>query len=63
MFWGSFAGDEKGPAFFWEKNLGSIDSAKYYEYIIPLITDCLKAYPSYIFMYDNAPSYCAKNTT
>jgi hypothetical protein len=35
MFWGSFAGSEKGPCFFWEKEWGGIDALKYQRFIIP----------------------------
>jgi len=29
MFWGSFAGGQKGPCFFWEKEYGGITGEKY----------------------------------
>lgn len=37
MFWGSFYGNEKGPCLFWEKEWGTITSARYTERIVPLI--------------------------
>jgi ketohexokinase/beta-glucosidase len=37
MFWGSFAGQKKGPCFVWEKGYGGIDAEKYQRFILPLI--------------------------
>ncbi|KAI1001755.1 hypothetical protein K3495_g6448 [Podosphaera aphanis] len=36
MFWASFAGSEKGPSQFWEKDWGNITSSSYSERIVPL---------------------------
>lgn len=37
MFWGCFAGYEKGPGLFWEKDWGSINSQSYADHTVPLI--------------------------
>ncbi|KAJ5240212.1 transposable element Tc1 transposase [Penicillium chermesinum] len=42
MFWGSIFGNEKGPCLFWEKEWGTITSARYIERIVPLIDGMVK---------------------
>jgi transposase len=62
MFWGCFAGTEKGPSLFWEKEWGSINKETYSAHTIPIIHGWLRLRPSLIFMQDNAPSHAAKST-
>ena len=42
MFWGSFAGNMKGPCLFWEKDWGSINTASYQAKIVPLIDSWIR---------------------
>lgn len=64
MFWGCFAGSEKGPCLFWEKqDWGSITSETYCESILLLIDGMIYMRPWLLVMQDNAPSHSAKNTT
>jgi hypothetical protein len=37
MFWGSFAGDRKGPFKFWEKEWGSMNSERFCLQVLPVI--------------------------
>lgn len=62
MFWGSFAGTEKGPYLFWEKDWGSIDSEQYCQKIVPLIDGMVRLRPFLSVMQDNAPSHSAART-
>jgi transposase len=62
MFWGSFAGDEKGPSLFWEKDWGSIGAESYIAHIIPLIEGWLKLRPHLTLMQDNAPGHSGQAT-
>ncbi|KAJ5678485.1 transposable element tc3 transposase, partial [Penicillium maclennaniae] len=61
MFWGSFYGNEKGPCLFWEKEWGTITSARYTERIVPLIhgivTMARDNNKHLIVMQDGAPSH------
>ena len=61
MFWGSFAGGEKGPCVFWEKQWGSIGQVSYSERIIPVIQSWIEAKRAQgihlLLMQDNAPSH------
>jgi hypothetical protein len=59
MFYGTIVMGGKGPATFWEKEWGSIDSFKYNAIILNNIEAFLAANPdkSFIWMQDNAPSY------
>lgn len=64
MFWGCFAGNEKGPCLSWEKqDWGSITSETYCERILPLIDGMIYMRPWLLMMQDNAPSHSAKDTT
>jgi transposase len=65
MFWGSFAGTEKGPSLFWEKSWGSITSERYCERIVPLV-DTWRRSPgreAIVLMQDNAPAHASKDTS
>ena len=64
MFWGSFAGIERGPCVFWEADLGKMILEGYRQHILPLVvnwhrnrqqeTGC-----AYLFMHDYAPVHKA----
>ena len=59
MFWGSFAGVERGPCIFWERDKGNLTSEKYALRILPLVVDWTRAKSEEIgrqvyFMHDNA---------
>jgi DDE superfamily endonuclease len=67
MFWGSFHGATKGPCVVWEKDWGSITSATYQEYVVPLIHDRIHSYlqetgQELILIQDNTPSHNARAT-
>ena len=62
MFWGCFAGPEKGPCLYWEKEWGSIDSETYYQKIVPLIDGMVSMRPWLSVMQDNAPPHAAART-
>jgi len=63
MFWGCFAGSEKGPGVFWEKEWGTISSETYCERIIPIIHGWLRLRPHLSLMQDNAKGHSARATT
>ncbi|KAI0994489.1 hypothetical protein K3495_g13693 [Podosphaera aphanis] len=61
MFWGSFAGIERSPCVFWEREWewGNITSEGYSEYILPRISNWIREKieetgQDYVFMHDNA---------
>ena len=59
MFWGSFAGVERGPCIFWERDWGNMTSEKYAFRILPLVVDWTRTKSEEIgrqvfFMHDNA---------
>ncbi|KAI1004296.1 hypothetical protein K3495_g3914 [Podosphaera aphanis] len=59
MCWGSFAGIERGPCIFWEREWGSKTSEGYSEHILPRIGNWFREKReetghNYIFMHDNA---------
>lgn len=62
MFHGTFYQGRKGPAVFLGKSLGSIDSAKYNQYILPGVQALMEAHPELRFMQDNAPSHRSRLT-
>jgi hypothetical protein len=64
MFHGTIVMGGKGPATFWEKEWGSIDSFKYDAVILNNIEAFLAANPdkSFIWMQDNAPSHRSYET-
>ena len=63
MFWGTFAGNEKGPCHFCEKQYwGSIRSESNCERILPLIDGMVNMRPWLSVMQDNAPSHSAIDT-
>ena len=62
MFWGCFAGNQKGPCLFWEKEWGSINQKSYCERIVPLIHGWIQMNPHLQFMQDGAPSHSAAST-
>lgn len=37
MFWGCFAGSQKGPGLFWEKDCKGITAQKYIFLILPMV--------------------------
>jgi len=61
MFHGTIVDSKKEPGIFWEKELGNINSTKYNEYILLKVEQFFRehAEEGYIFMQDNAPSYCS----
>ncbi|CCU81284.1 transposable element tc3 transposase [Blumeria hordei DH14] len=62
MFWGCFAGPEKGPCLFREKEWGSINSQKYCEKIVPLIDGMVSMRPWLSVMQDNASAHAIART-
>lgn len=62
IFHGTIYQVRKGPAVFWRKSWGSIDSAKYNQYILPGIQPLVEAHPELTFMQDNAPSHRSRLT-
>ena len=62
MFWGSFAGNTKGPCVFWEKEWGSINQQSYSEHIVPLIQGWIRMNPHLSLMQDGAPGHAAAST-
>ncbi|KAI0995295.1 hypothetical protein K3495_g12886 [Podosphaera aphanis] len=62
MFWASFAGSEKGPSQFWEKDWGNITSSSYSERIVPLLDGMTRFRPGLSVMQDNAPPHVAART-
>ena len=59
MFWGSFAGVERGPRIFWERDWGLMTSKKYALRILSLVVDRTRAKSEensrqVYFMHDNA---------
>ncbi|KAL0936848.1 uncharacterized protein CTRU02_209064 [Colletotrichum truncatum] len=67
MFWGCFAGDEKGPGLLWEKDWGTISAATYQQHTVPLIdmwiNICRRTRgQDLILMQDGAPSHSAAST-
>ena len=64
MFHGTIVMGGKGPAVFWEKEWGSIDSFKYDAVILNNIQAFLNANPDkdFIWMQDNAPSHRSYET-
>ena len=57
MFHGTIVGGKKGPAMFWKKEWGNINSASYDLHILSEIQIYMEANPGLIFMQDNAPSH------
>ncbi|VDB93961.1 Bgt-20109 [Blumeria graminis f. sp. tritici] len=62
MFWGCFAGPEKGLCLFWEKECGSIISQKYCGKIVPIIDGTVSMRPWLSLMQDNASAHAAAIT-
>ncbi|VDB94609.1 Bgt-51847 [Blumeria graminis f. sp. tritici] len=62
MFWDCFAGPEKDPCLFWEKEWASINSQKYCEKIVPLIDVIVSMRPWLSVMQYNASAHTAANT-
>jgi transposase len=64
MFWGIFAGRNKGPGLFWEKEWGTITGQSYRERINPVVDEWIQTNGSedWIFMQDNAPCHKARAT-
>lgn len=59
MFWGSFTEQQRGPCLFWGKDWKLVTARKYFEHVVPLVIDCIKANPSLQFMHDNDPLHKA----
>ncbi|KAI1002046.1 hypothetical protein K3495_g6155, partial [Podosphaera aphanis] len=59
MFLASFAGSEKGPSQFWEKDWGNITSSSCSERIVPLLHGMTRFRPGLSVMQDNAPPHIA----
>ena len=64
MFRGTIVNGKKGPALFWEKGWGIINSSNYNERVLSYIQSFLQehAEEGYIFMQDNAPSHRSYET-
>ena len=64
MFWGSIVDGKKGPALFWEKEWGSINSARYDRKILSMIEQFFRDHPlsRYRFWQDNASSHRSYET-
>lgn len=62
MFWGSFAGNIKGPCLFWEKDWGTINKETYSGRVIPLIHGWIRINPHLSLMQDGAPGHTAADT-
>ena len=62
MLWGSFAGSEKGPCLFCEKEWGNIDSEGYCQRIVPLIHGMVSLRPGLSIMQENAPVHKSAKT-
>ncbi|VCU39638.1 Bgt-50923 [Blumeria graminis f. sp. tritici] len=62
VFTGCFAGPEKGPYLFWEREWGSINSQKYCEKIVPLVNGMVSMRPWLSVVQDNAPARTAAST-
>lgn len=69
MFWGSFWGCIRGPAFLWEKDWGTINGKSYREITIPRLVAYLEDIGGLkggdrelYFMQDNAPGHAAQET-
>lgn len=63
-FHGCIVNDTKGPAVFWEKECGSINSTKYNEYILSKVQEFMEEHTDsrYIFIQNNAPSHNSYET-
>jgi hypothetical protein len=64
MFYGTIVMGGKGPATFWEKDWGSMDSYKYDAIILNNVEAFLHANPDQelVWMQDNASCHCSKET-
>jgi len=62
MFWGCFAGHNKGPSVFWEKDWGSITGESYRQHTVPVIAGWVTLHPYLLLMQDNAPGHAASET-
>ena len=64
MFWGSIVDGKKGPALFWEKEWGSINSTRYDRKILSMIERFFRNHPlsRYRFWQDNASSHRSYET-
>lgn len=69
MFWGSFLGNIRGPALFWQKDWGTINQYTYRQYTVPQVYEYLKDINGLrggryekVFMQDGAPGHAAKDT-
>ncbi|KAI1004975.1 hypothetical protein K3495_g3238 [Podosphaera aphanis] len=60
MFWGCFAGSQKGPCIFWDKYWGKINAESYCDKIAPVIESMLSDRPWLSLMQDNAPPHAAR---
>lgn len=64
MFHGCIVNGTNGPAIFWEKEWGKINSTKYNEHILSRVAEFMAEHANsrYIFMQDNAPSHHSYET-
>ena len=63
MFYGTIVNGRKGPAVFWEKEYGSVDSTRYDAIILANIQAFLEEHlEGYIWMQDNASNHRSKET-
>ena len=62
MLHGTIIGGRKGPATFWEKEWGTMNSAKYDYYILSNIQAFMDINPGLFWMQDNAPSHNSRET-
>jgi hypothetical protein len=64
MFHGTIVFGGKGPAVFWEKHWGNMDSRKYNAVVLENVDRSLRVNPTYrfIWMQDNASCHRLKET-
>jgi transposase len=62
MFWGTIVGGRKGLSIFWEKEWGTMNSARYNTYILSQLQEYMAANPGLVFMHDNAPCHRSAET-
>ena len=63
MFHGTIVDGKKGPARFWEKEWGNINSTTYNKYILSHIDEFFREHTEgYFFMQDNPPSHRSVQT-
>ena len=57
MFWGMIVGGRKGLGIFWEKEWGTMNSARYNTYILSQLQEYIAINLGLVFIHDNAPCH------